>query len=792
MRGFALITTRMAMQVYAQAMGCLVACAMSKGGGLLAQSPTPKADQLYQAGKQGQAAERYERYLESHVDDRVRQVLVTYYMAQSRWAMAEKHQTHLAFAHGSPPEAKRVLATLLQRQGKFDAARIWYEKYAQESADSTTGQALARQCAANSAFLQDSLGYQLQLATRASSKDSDQLPVLNAGDLVWVSDRKGKRDAIWLAARSQDGMIGKPVRLPRRRVASKPKGAFSYLLPGQCLTNVGYGCAQPLSIDSLSLDALTQMVGTPMQMAMSSDGQTMVFPLRIPTPDGTSWDLYSAHLHHGKWTGLRSLGQEVNTDGDEAYPFFTNDSTLYFASDHTEGLGGYDMYSVRRIGDQWIERRHEGAPLNSAFDDYGFCLLPGQPLGYFTSNRPGGLGAEDIYAFRRFKVLEGQVVDSKTYLPLPNVRVEVVDINQQTHYCRTDAQGRFKHYFRVGQEVFAKFFLDQYHDRALNISARKIGYDENLAVTVTLDQIQRFQLEGTITDARSQEPIPDAVVRLVGDTDIRSFSNRKGQYAQELRPATAYRAIFFKPGYVPEIMEFTTGPESQPQRYVHPVRLRKGGFHYLEGRTIDTERDRVVGGATVQFLDPTSRKEIDTQLLGNDGMFYKVVDGNAPLAILASKEKYFSARIDLAPVGPFADTLLDDLKLVPLFPDKVLKTLYFPYKSDAVDSAGLMDIMEVVAMLRVNPDIGLEITAYTDARGGAAYNKQLSQARADLLVASIVAQGIDSIRLRAYGKGEEQPFNNCRDGVECTEELHAQNRRAEIKVVKTKDWVQND
>jgi outer membrane protein OmpA-like peptidoglycan-associated protein len=731
-----------------------------------------------------QAAKLHEKYLLKRSDWEAKWNLSYCYGKMGRIDDQERLLTDLVFTRPDEPEFKLRLAELLKRQGKYDSAKLWYEKYASQSPDSLEGKRLAALCETAMAMKKDSLGYQVTRLAGINSPADDLLPYLQATKFYFISNRSGSH-GLWGASRASDGAFGK-VETTKKPVDDPMAGGLTKGVNLSLTKPRGPASAVPEGAASaakrMEVPSMTSELGAD-YLCVSPNGKIKVMALSEYGGYGGA-DLFVSYYENGAWSEPVNLGPEVNGPSNEEFPFLSNDSTCYFSSDRNGGMGGYDVYSAERIGDRWINLRHEGAPLNSSYNEIGFCMVPGQPLGYFASDRSGGAGGYDIMNFRRFKLLEIQVVDAETYLPKANVKVEIVDINQRHHSYRTNAEGRLTHVMRVGQDVFAQFFHPDYIDQSQNISLRLVGYDQNLRLTVPMEAIQRNVLEGTVVDARSQTPLEGVTVRIVGGKDLRGYTNKKGGYSQVLQPETFYRGIFYLPGYVPEIIEFKTGAEAHPPALKRDIALRKGGFHYLEGRTVDTERDIVVGDATIHFVDSKSLQEVKTLEVGPDGMFYKVLEADRDYTIIASKGKYLSARMDVPRATDRADTLLKNLELVPLMPDKVIKTVYFPYRSSSIDEAGFKEVAEVIYLLKSNPTIGLELTAFTDSRGGAEYNKILSQQRADALAAYMVAQGIESSRIRSIGKGEEELFNNCQDGVTCSEELHSQNRRAEIRIVR--------
>jgi len=131
--------------------------------------------------------------------------------------------------------------------------------------------------------------------------------------------------------------------------------------------------------------------------AFSADGRTLYFASNRPGGEG-GIDLYSSRIDRGgRFSKPKNLGPEINTGGDEMFPYIADDASLYFASSGHAGFGGLDIQVAKRRGGK-ISVENLGMPLNSTYDDFGLFLFK-PDRGFFSSNRPGGKGDDDIYTF---------------------------------------------------------------------------------------------------------------------------------------------------------------------------------------------------------------------------------------------------------------------------------------------------------------------------------------------------------------------------------------------------------
>jgi hypothetical protein len=133
---------------------------------------------------------------------------------------------------------------------------------------------------------------------------------------------------------------------------------------------------------------------------ISPDGNTFIFS---STMNGNGSDLYmSKRNKKGKWMTPVNLGLNVNTEGEEVFPYLVNDTTLIFASDGHPGLGGLDIYvsAWDKTTGVFLPPSHMNCPVNSSYDDMSMALSA-DGNGYFSSNRPAALGGDNLYFYSR-------------------------------------------------------------------------------------------------------------------------------------------------------------------------------------------------------------------------------------------------------------------------------------------------------------------------------------------------------------------------------------------------------
>ncbi|GAA3792492.1 OmpA family protein [Corallibacter vietnamensis] len=164
--------------------------------------------------------------------------------------------------------------------------------------------------------------------------------------------------------------------------------------------------------------------------ALSPDNKTLYF---VSDRDGGygQTDIYKVAINdNGSYGDPVNLGDKINTEGREVFPFVSQDSTLYFSSDGFLNLGLLDIFKSNIIKDENADPENLGAPYNSGYDDFAYFIDPKDNSGYFSSNRPDGKGSDDIYGFNITtckQTISGVVKNNKTLEILPEATVQLID-----------------------------------------------------------------------------------------------------------------------------------------------------------------------------------------------------------------------------------------------------------------------------------------------------------------------------------------------------------------------------
>lgn len=267
---------------------------------------------------------------------------------------------------------------------------------------------------------------------------------------------------------------------------------------------------------SFTFNSDSYSVGHP---AISADGKKLIFSSNMPGGSGQS-DLYISELINGEWQKPVNLGSELNTFGNEVFPFLANDSTLFFSSDGHLGYGGLDIYESVLVDGKWTTPWNLKLPLNSPYDDFSIVFNKNLTDGFFSSNRAGGVGSDDIYAFRNYHrtpvivkpveiiepLISGLVKDKKTLAPLDSATVFLLNSNNgEVLVLKTNSKGYFESPIIKGVTYIVKAMKPNFFDDCLSFSVTDDtnGVNNKISRDLLLDKYalnQVFKIENIYYD----------------------------------------------------------------------------------------------------------------------------------------------------------------------------------------------------------------------------------------------------------------------------------------------------
>jgi len=477
--------------------------------------------------------------------------------------------------------------------------------------------------------------------------------------------------------------------------------------------------------------------------ALSPDGMRLYFTSDRPGGFG-GMDLYVSELTDGTWGEPKNMGGDVNTPGNELFPFVHENGMLFFASNGHDGLGGLDVFYANSNDDgNYQSVNNVGTPFNSMKDDFGFIINAEGDKGYLTSARKGGSGKDDIYSFELpVNIFNSGAVTICTYDEVSGKRISGVEVSQNSKL------------------------------------ANGTSLDELFVKIVPTENDDEYKL------------------RLKGDGDgnggLAFITDSEGEHQMTAAYDIKHDFVAVADGY--HVAKSTFLISSAKDEYCIPLKKKIACLEY-KGQVMNAENND-----PIPFAEITLKGKDEIPFIINSdkrGNFdFGCIPCGDQYTVTASKDgASASTRISTLNIECDPNNNIDkDIYIEPTKPRVaepvikegdviVLENIFYDFDKYYIRSDAEPDLNKVVTLMNKYPSMIIELGSHTDARGRNAYNETLSANRAKSAVDYIVSRGIDSRRIVAKGYGETTSRNHCVDGVTCSEEEHQFNRRTEIKVI---------
>jgi peptidoglycan-associated lipoprotein len=388
------------------------------------------------------------------------------------------------------PLALLYSANAKKMNGKYDEALVRYNDYKKEVPDDPRGENGAKSCELAAKWKDNPTPYKVEDVAQINSKQEDFSPAYvgkKYTSLYFTSTREGTTGGnpdgqtgqnfsdIFETKLDKNGKWSTPAPLPTPLNSPSNDGSCVISKKGnmiiftRCLVEKSKEIPCALYISTKTGTSWNEPTKLPIctdsiafaHPALSADGSILVFSSRLAGGVGGLDLWYSLYDKKTKeWGTPENLGPAINTPGDEAYPFLRDDGTLYFSSNGQLGMGGMDIFSAKNLGDnKWGEVTNLQAPINSNADDFGIIFEGKKDRGYFSSNREGGKGSDDIWQFSKPPLLftiEGVISDCRFKETIEGVTMKLVGSDGSSAETKTDKSG----YYKFGENTGKRYISE--------------------------------------------------------------------------------------------------------------------------------------------------------------------------------------------------------------------------------------------------------------------------------------------------------------------------------------------
>lgn len=527
--------------------------------------------------------------------------------------------------------ARLYLAQSLHAEGKYVPAIKAYEEFLELSPSNSVALSGLEGAKASAALKKNKTRWVVRQDKLLNSRRADFSPMFN-GDILYFTttnekvtgDKRSeitgmKKSDIWMSKKDEQGnrLRPEPVEgelnseLDEGIMSFSPDGSTMYLTKARREPNANTGVEIYTSQRSdakwsapVKFEITADTVSSYAHPAVSPDGNYLYFASDMPGTGGK--DIWRINLKERSGS-LENLGTDINTPGDEMFPYMLTDSIMYFSSDGHPGLGGLDIFcATLQPSGRWTVT-NMGSPINSEADDFGMTFLPGadHPQGYMSSNRGDGRGYDHIYTFELpdLKInISGWVVDRDDE-PVPNSVIRIVgnDGSIQKAVARDD--GSFSFPLQRGVSYVMMAGGRGYLNAKQEFTADNAEEDAEYEIDFVLASINKpniienifYDFDKATLRPESEEAL-DELVKLLADNpnitiEMASHTDRVGteEYNLDLseRRAKAVIDYLISKGIAPERLQHQGYGKSRPK--VVTKRVNKLYPQFNEGDVLTEE-----------------------------------------------------------------------------------------------------------------------------------------------------------------------------------------------------------
>ncbi len=526
---------------------------------------------------------------------------------------------------GVNPETYFQLGQALMNQGNYAEARNWFLTYAETNPDK--GAHYAGNCDFAISMQGVSALYRVKreylneaAADFGAAFYSDQVVYASSRtDIKRGNDKQGSnwtgeaKNQLFITSQDENGYLRQPVFLRSDFSNDYGVGPVSYSGDGKWVAytknNFVNGTRQiPSSGMEMSIYIAEVIAGGDWRDAkpfahngsgfssgftyLNEDGTKMYFASNRPEGYG-GYDLYVSVKTGNSWSTPKNLGPTVNSPGNEITPFVEN-GTLYFASDWHAGLGGFDIFKATQTSGNWSNLTHLGNTVNSSHDDYGLIYNSRHNLGYFTSNRPGGKGNEDIYQFSQLsdKVLIS-VRNAANNQPVAGASIDFSACGEPVFY--TDEKGQYSFEALPGLSCETVVKKEGFIEQRFTLVSDGRKKAQNIDITLTREADRYF---GKVVNATNNRSVGEVRIRVTDQQTgerTETITDENGNYDLALQPNRTYFIRFSKAGFVDTQNMVSTANEGMDKTILGVISFMPSTTQ-LDNMNVDTPTEEAASG----------------------------------------------------------------------------------------------------------------------------------------------------------------------------------------------------
>ena len=496
-------------------------------------SKTKKADNLYDRLAYTDAAQAYQKVLKRGTTDvYVFERLANCYYFINDTKKAEMYYKRVAKSKDANPEAIYNYAQTLKANGKFSDYNTWMKNFAKLSPNDTRVKEFMKNPNYIPKIMDDMARYTATNMEDINSEYADFGGIVYGKDFYFASGRNTSRKTyqwneepyleIYKAtnvggtmknAELLNGDVNTKYHESNAVISADGKRMYfdrnDYFEGDYDKSASGINQINLYYAENIDGKGWSGVVSAPFNNneystghpALSQDGNTLYFVSDMPGGKGGS-DIYMVAINSDGSLGTpKRLGDNINTEGKELFPYLDSNGTLYFSSNGHMGIGGLDVFYAEAQGDGFGVVNNLGKGVNSSADDFAYKYDPTSQSGYVSSNREGGMGSDDIYMVEAVEIpcevtIAVLVINENTNAAVAGARVDLYDTmgnRLSTKTSNVDGMVSFKAACDQAHEV--QGVLADFESNASKVAPAN---DQKVSATIALKPIEEIIVEDQI------------------------------------------------------------------------------------------------------------------------------------------------------------------------------------------------------------------------------------------------------------------------------------------------------